>query len=97
MAEITLQDVENTARLAKLDFSRQEMEVFAGQFNRIVSFVEQIGELDTAEVVPMTHAVEKHNVTREDQIQPSLPVSEIEKLAPQFGDDSIIVPRIIEY
>ncbi len=97
MADITLKDVENTARLAKLEFSQEQKEVFAGQFSRIIHFVEQIGELDTESVPPTTHAVEKTNVTRPDTVQPSLGAEEIAKVAPRFAEDSIIVPKVIEH
>lgn len=96
MAEITKQDVENTAKLAKLEFTGEEVEIFAGQFNNIVKFVEQIAELDTENVPPTTHAVEKSNVMRADEPKPSMPVSDIESIAPQSAGGNIVVPRVIE-
>lgn len=96
MAEITKQDVEKTARLAKLEFTGEQEEVFASQFSNIVKFVEQIAELDTSDVPPTTHAVEKSNVMRADEVKTSMPMQDIEKIAPQFADGNIVVPRIIE-
>ena len=96
MAEITIKDVETTARLAKLEFSGEEKSKFAEQFSKIIGFVEQISQLNTENVPPTTHAVEKKNVIRQDVVGVSMPVSELEKIAPKSLDGSILVPKIIE-
>ncbi len=96
MADITKKDVENTAKLAKLEFTPEETEIFANQFSNIVKFVEQISELDTENVPPTTHAVEKSNVLRSDETKPSMPLSDIEQIAPQSSGGNIVVPRVIE-
>lgn len=97
MAQITTADVEKVASLAKLEFSKEEMGKFAGQFSRIIGFVEKIGELDTGNMRPMTHAVEKQNVVRKDEVIPSMPNDEIMSIAPKSMDGSIVVPKVIEY
>lgn len=97
MANITLSDIEKTAGLAKLEFTAAEKELFTEQFSRIVGFVEKIGELDTENVPPMTHAVEKSNVTRPDEVRPSLSHADIEAVAPRFQDGHIVVNKVIEY
>lgn len=97
MADITIKDVENTAKLANLEFSGEEKEKFAEQFSDIVKFVEKISELDTENVPPTTHAVEKKNVLRKDETRPSLPLEDLENNAPQSIDGSFIVPRVIEH
>ncbi len=97
MPHINIGDVEKTAALAKLDFNGEEMEKFAGQFDRIIGFVEKISELDTDNVMPTTHAVENINVFRRDTVSPSMTNNEIESIAPRFSDGNIVVPKIIEY
>ncbi len=94
MADISLSDVEKVAKLAKLSFSDQEKEVFLQQFSKIVHFVEKIGELDTEQIAPMTHAVEKWNVLREDSETASLSNEEIAIIAPRFDEGHIIVPKV---
>ena len=97
MALISTADVEKTAALAKLSFNENEKKDFTEQFNKIIGFVEKITEIDTADISPTTHAVEKSNVTRRDIVQASMPNAEIEKIAPKFRNGSIVVPRIIEH
>lgn len=93
---ITPADVSRVAHLAKLDLTEEELSKFVPQFQKIVGFVEKISELDTGKAAPMTHAVEKRNVVREDAVKPSLPNETIGKNAPAFDEGSIIVPKIIE-
>jgi aspartyl-tRNA(Asn)/glutamyl-tRNA(Gln) amidotransferase subunit C len=97
MPEITLDEVEKTSLLAKLEFTGEEKDSFLEQFSRIVDFVEKISELDTEKVPPMTHAVEKSNTVRDDAVKDSMPVGDISKIAPRFESGSIVVPKIIEY
>jgi len=96
MSHITIEEVKKTAALAKLEFTDEEMVKFTGQFERIIGFVEVIGSLDTDNIKPMTHAVEKNNVLRDDAVKPSMTIEEIESISPEFKDGGIAVPRIIE-
>jgi len=97
MAKITTEDVKKIAALAKLEFSHEEIVKFQEQFERILSFVEQISELDTSNIEPMVYPVENKNVFREDEVKLSMKIEEIESNAPSFLNGSITVPKIIEY
>jgi aspartyl-tRNA(Asn)/glutamyl-tRNA(Gln) amidotransferase subunit C len=97
MPNITIEEVEKVAALAKLEFTGEEKQIFTEQFSKIVGFIEQIGQLNTDNILPTTHAVEKKNVLREDKVIPSMPNEAIGKIAPKFSDGSIVVPKIIEY
>ena len=97
MPVITLDDVEKTSRLAKLEFTGEEKDSFLHQFSRIVGFVEKISSLDTGKVPPITHAVEKSNTVREDIVKDSMLPDDISRIAPRFESGSIVVPKIIEY
>ena len=97
MAEITIEDVKKVAGLAKLSFNDKELTEFNEQFKKIIHFVEKISELDTENVPPTTHAVEKSNVTRIDAVADSMENDEISKVAPKFANGSILVPKVIDY
>ena len=97
MAHSTMEDVEKVAKIAKLEFSGDEKNKFADQVSKIIGFVDQIAGLDTENISPTTHAVEKKNVTRADEVKPSMPNDDIGGIAPKFSDGSIVVPNIIEY
>jgi aspartyl-tRNA(Asn)/glutamyl-tRNA(Gln) amidotransferase subunit C len=93
---ITKKDVEYAARLARLRLSEAEREQFASQLAKIVGYVEKLNELDTKGVEPTAHVLPLKNVTRPDEVKPSINRERILKLAPKTADGLIMVPRVIE-
>ncbi len=93
---MTAEDVAKVALLARLRLSPGELQLFTGQLNAIVGFVEQLGELDTANVEPLAHGVEVHNVFREDVRGPSLPREDALANAPKRNAESFLVPAVLE-
>ncbi len=93
---ITGKDVEYIARLARLKLSDEEKEKFASQLATIVEYVEKLNELDTEGVEPTAHVLPVKNVTRPDEVLPSLRREEILKLAPKSGNGFVDVPQVIE-
>jgi aspartyl-tRNA(Asn)/glutamyl-tRNA(Gln) amidotransferase subunit C len=94
--KITREDVEHVARLARLRFEEEELDRFTLQMNDILTYVEQLNELDTAHVEPTTHAMELFNVFREDEVKESIPEEAALANAPQRAGGSFRVPRVIE-
>ena len=93
---ITKKDVEYVARLARLKLSEEEKKHFTSQLRRIVDYVEKLNELDTANVEPTAHVLPLKNVTRKDEVNPSIKREVILKLAPKSGDGFIKVPQVID-
>lgn len=93
---ITKEEVEELALLARLRLGDDEVDRLRGELSAILGYVEQLRELDTAGVEPMTHAVPIGCPLREDAVAPSLTVEEALGDAPQRVDDAFAVPRIIE-
>lgn len=89
-------NIENVAKLARLELSPDEKDEFSRQLNGIIQYVEKINELDTSGVEPADHIVEVSNVFRDDAVQESIDRSELEKIAPDFREGHIVVPKIIE-
>jgi aspartyl-tRNA(Asn)/glutamyl-tRNA(Gln) amidotransferase subunit C len=94
--KITKADVEHVAHLARLSFDEAELEQFTHQLNDILVYMEQLNELDTSAVEPITHAMDLANVFREDRVCESLHVEQALANAPQSARGSFQVPRIIE-
>ncbi len=67
---IDLEQVQKVALLARLELSPEEEQQFTGQLSRILEYVEQLSELDTANVEPTTRAIELNNITRPDALEP---------------------------
>ncbi len=66
MSRISVENVKHVAHLARLAITDQEAEKFQKQLDAIVTFAEQLNELDTTDVKPTTHVLTMKNVMRED-------------------------------
>lgn len=66
------------------------------QLGNILSYIRQLDRLDTAGVVPTSHAIETGTPFRDDSVLPFGEKEEILKNAPDREGDCFRVPRIIE-
>lgn len=89
-------DIIKVAKLARLDLSAAEKDEFSRQLSGIIEYVEKINELDTSTVEAADHIVELNNVFRKDEVKKSIERHELEKIAPQYKDGYVVVPKIIE-
>jgi aspartyl-tRNA(Asn)/glutamyl-tRNA(Gln) amidotransferase subunit C len=92
---VTKKDVEKIAELANLKFSKEELENFTPQMNEILSYMDKLNELDTENVEPLSHPVERTNVFREDVLRPSVSTEEALKNAPAKDEHHFKVPKVI--
>lgn len=88
--------VDHVARLARLDLSEAERERMQEELTTILQHVERIQALDLDGVEPTTHTVHLRNVTRPDEVEPSLPQQVALANAPAVEDGRFVVPRIVE-
>ena len=94
--EISRQDVEKVALLARLRVTEDEKAVFATQLSQILTHVEQLTRYDTAGVEPTTTVMGQVNVFRDDVVRPSLPAEKALANAPEREGDGFSVPKILE-
>ena len=94
MTRITIDEVKHVANLARLAITEEEADKFATQLDAIITFAEQLNELDNIE--PTSHVLDMKNDFREDAAKPGLPVEEVLKNAPDHEDGQIKVPAIID-
>lgn len=93
---IDRKEVEHVARLARLTYTPEEIELFIHQLNAILNYFEQLKELDTTGIEPTSHAIPLNNVFKGDDVRDSLPVEAALSNAPDKKDDCFRVPKIIE-
>jgi aspartyl-tRNA(Asn)/glutamyl-tRNA(Gln) amidotransferase subunit C len=93
---LTADDVRSVAHLARLKLSDEEVERFTQQLGDVLTYVEQLNEVDTAAVEPMAHAIELSNVLRADEPRESLPRDAALANAPQTDGKYFLVPQILE-
>ncbi|MCH1624662.1 Asp-tRNA(Asn)/Glu-tRNA(Gln) amidotransferase subunit GatC [Fredinandcohnia quinoae] len=96
MSRISINEVKHVANLARLAVTEEEAEMFQEQLDAIITFAEQLNELDTEGVQPTTHVLTMKNILREDKATEGLPIEEVLKNAPDAKDGQIRVPSIIE-
>lgn len=94
--KITREEVQQVARLARLEFSPAEADLLTTQLDAILARVEHLNELDTTTVEPTAHAVPLENVFRADEVMPSLGVEQALCNAPLQAQDCFAVPKVIE-
>ena len=91
---ITIKDVEHVAKLARLELTEEEKEKYSKQLGDILKHVEQMNQVDTTGVEPMSHAIPSVNVMREDKIVSEQTKEELMANAPSKEDGFFKVPKI---
>ena len=89
-------DVKYVAHLARLALRPDEEKKLASQLGNILGYIEKLKEPDVTGVEPTAHAVPMVNVTRADEIRPSLPHEDALRNAPARANGLFIVPKIVE-
>jgi aspartyl-tRNA(Asn)/glutamyl-tRNA(Gln) amidotransferase subunit C len=89
-------DVKYVAHLARIALTPDEEGRLRAQLAGILGYIEKLRELDVSNVEPTAHAVPMVNVTRPDEIQPSLPHADALRNAPREANGLFIVPKIVE-
>ena len=90
-----MKDVEHVASLAKLSFSDEEKLKLTAQLNEILAYMEQLNQVDTNNVEPLSHVIELNNVFREDELKPTLTREEALRNAPAKTEEFFRVPKVI--
>lgn len=93
LAEI---DVKYVAHLARLALTPEEENKLSAQLGNILGYIEKLRELDVSNVEPTAHAVPMVNVTRADEVRPSLAHEDALRNAPKQAGGLFVVPKIVE-
>ena len=94
---LTRQDVEKIAHLARLNISEQEMPVYVTSLSSIVNFVDELSRAETGAVLPMAHPLDgQHQRLRADAVTESDNREKYQANAPAVQAGLYIVPRVIE-
>ena len=89
-------DIDHVAKLARLRLSDDEKESLRAQLGVILEHAAAVSEVAADDVPPTAWAIARANVFREDEPEPSLPVDEVLRNAPEREGDRFKVPRIVE-
>lgn len=95
MSSISREDVAHLANLARLAVTEDELDLFAGQLDVILTSVARVADVAADDIPPTTHAVPLVNITRPDEVRPSLTAAAALAGAPAAQDGRFRVPRIL--
>lgn len=82
--------------LAKLELSDEEKEQAKKDLAEMLDYIDELGELDTTGVEPMSHVFPVNNVFREDEVVNGDDSENILKNAPGEKDNMFLVPKTFD-
>ena len=88
--------VRKVARLARIAEPEDKLEALAKELTGIMTWIEQLGEVDTDGVEPMTSAVAVTLPMREDVVTDGGDPAKVLSNAPKTVDGFFVVPTVVE-
>ena len=94
---ITIKDVEHVAKLARLELTEDEKELYTKQLGDVLKYVDQMNEVDTSNIKPMTQVIDFYNVMREDKVVQEISKEDLMANAPDEENGFFKVPKINDF
>lgn len=88
--------VRRIARLARIKITDEEARDLVPELSGILDWVEQLGEVDTENVEPMTRVVPIELKKRDDVVNDGDKADTIVANAPMKDDNFFVVPKVVE-
>ena len=88
--------VRKVARLARIAEPEEKLEALAKELTGIMTWIEQLGEVDTDGVEPMTSAVAATLPMRQDVVTEGGDPQKVLSNAPKTVDGFYVVPKVVE-
>lgn len=96
MMSLTASDVKKIAYLARLGIDEQQIDNYANDLSNILDLMTQMGQTDTADVIPMAHPLDQMQRLRPDVVTENNQREHFQGIAPQTEDGLYLVPKVIE-
>ena len=93
---VNVEQVRHIAKLARIAMSDAEVEAMVPELNNILGWVEQLGEVDTEGVEPLTAVIEQKLRLRDDVIDDGNIRDDVLANAPEAQHGFFAVPKVIE-
>lgn len=88
--------VRQIAYLARLGVEPEKLEETQKEFNKILAWVEELGEVDTNGVEPLVSPFDEGMRLREDKVVEGKQSTAILENAPEKGFGYFVVPKVVE-
>ena len=96
MAKVSDLDVAYVARLARLNLTHEETELFQKQLGDVLKYAEKLREVDVSHVEASAHALPIFNVFREDAPRDWFTAQQALSNAPRQANGLFIVTKVVE-
>lgn len=93
---LTIEEVEHIAKLARLELTAEQKELYRGQLSHILDYIAKLRELDTSSVPPTAGGGLPRMELRLDRSRPGLSTEALLKNAPEAEDDQFKIPPVFE-
>ena len=93
---VSTEQVRHIAKLARIAMSDDEIERLAPELNNILGWVEQLGEVDTDGVEPLTAVIDQKLRLRDDAVSDGDIRDAVLANAPEAQHGFFAVPKVIE-
>lgn len=93
---INAKQAAKVAKLARIHVERSELPALAEDFNAILDFIEQLGEVDVENAEPMTSVTPMRLKRRDDKVTDGGRQGEILSNAPDAREGFFAVPKVVE-
>jgi len=94
--KLSREDVLHIALLARLGLTEAEVDRFREQLSNILENFEVLQQVDTTDVPPTAQSIPLRNVTKDDEVAPSLSQSQVLANAPRKEGDFFRVRAVLE-
>jgi aspartyl-tRNA(Asn)/glutamyl-tRNA(Gln) amidotransferase subunit C len=88
--------VTKVARLARIAAPQERVEALAGELSSIINWIEQLNEVDTDGVEPMTSCVAAKLPLRDDVVTEAGLRDDVLSNAPKTDRGFFVVPKVVE-
>ena len=82
--------------LSRLKIDDEKEQKIINDLSNIIEFVDQLNDVDTSEIDPLTNPLEKTAKTRKDKVTAKNLKKELLEVAPSANEDYFLVPRVVE-
>lgn len=93
---LLIEDIKKIARLARIKITDEEAEHYLKDLNKIFNWIEQLKEVKTGDIEPMTGVEGQELILRDDEVKDGNIREQVLKSAPLSKYGYFVVPKVIE-
>ena len=88
--------LDRVAHLARILMTAEEKEVIEPRLEKIMQMIDDLQQIDTTNIAPMTSPLQQYQRLRCDEVTATDHHKVYQKLAPKVAGDLYLVPQVIE-